>query len=268
MRSSNCYTLRNEKRKHRRTECFCFFYISFGILLTFNQEKIIYQPFPQDFHSCDRFAEAEKVTFNGTRMYVHDTHKHIAVLYHGNAGSACDRDLYANVFTQAGLGYVIVEYAGYSNDSRTPSHDRSKEDVRNVIGYLREENISNISIVGESIGAGAASYHTSLQAPKKLILVSPFTDLHDIARNRFWFYPTSLLVDNAFDNQTALQSYEGNVLIVHGDNDTLIPHKLGQVLFDGISTEKAFVLIDGAGHNDLFRHQQTYTAIREFLTQE
>ena len=257
-----------KKRNVVALSIFAIFYISFGTLLTLNQEKVVYQPFPQDFNSCERFTNAEKVTFNGTRMYVHNTDKPVAVLYHGNAGSACDRDLYANLFTQAGYSYVIVEYAGYSNDSRTPTHNLVKEDVRNVVEYLDSKNISNISIVGESIGTGAASYHASLQAPEKLILVSPFTDLYDIARNRFWFYPTSLLVDNAFDNQAALQNYESKLLIIHGSKDSIIPFKLGKELFDGLSAEKEFVTIEGAGHNDLFSYQQTHVVIQEFLTQE
>lgn len=247
---------------------FAIFYISFGFLLYLNQERIVYQPFPQDFGSCERFAEADKVTLNGTRMYVHGTNKPTVVLYHGNAGSACDRDLYAHLFTQAGYGYVIVEYAGYSNDSRTPTHNLIKEDVRNVIKHLNSEDISNISIVGESIGTGAASYHTSLQVPEKLILISPFTDLHDIARNRFWFYPTSLLVDNAFDNQAALQNYKGEVLIIHGNNDSIIPFKLGKELYNELLAEKEFITINEAGHNNLFSYQQTHAAIQEFLAQE
>lgn len=257
-----------KKRNLIALSIFAIFYISFGILLTLNQEKVVYQPFSQDFDSCNRLTEAERIIFNGTRMYVYETDRPTVVLYHGNAGSACDRDLYANLFTQAGYGYVIVEYAGYSNDNRTPSHSLIKEDVQNVIKYLTSENISDITVIGESIGTGVASYHTSLQAPEKLILVSPFTDLHDIARNRFWFYPTFLLVNNAFDNQTALQNYKNEVLFIHGDKDSLIPHKLGQNLFDGLTTEKDFVIVEGAGHNDLFSYQQTHAAIQEFLRQE
>ena len=257
-----------QKRNIIALSIFAIFYISFGILLTVNQERVVYQPFVQDFDSCERFAIAQKVTLNGTRMYVRDTEKPVAVLYHGNAGSACDRDLYANLFTQAGYGYIIVEYTGYSNDSQTPTHDAVKDDVKNVIEYLEGENIENVSVAGESIGSGVASYHTSLQPPERLVLISPFTDLHDVARNRFWFYPTSLLVDNAFDNQTALQNYAGEILIVHGDNDSVIPYELGKELFDSLETEKELVTVKGAGHNDLFHYQQTHVAIQEFLVQE
>jgi hypothetical protein len=119
---------------------FILFYISFGVFLTLNQEKIVYHPFAQDFESCSNFSSAEKITYQGTRMYVSTTTSPTIVLYHGNAGSACDRYFYAAEFTQAGYGYIIVEYAGFSNDIREPSHELIKKDVENVISYLQSEN--------------------------------------------------------------------------------------------------------------------------------
>jgi len=196
---------------------FVVFYISFGVLLTIHQQKIIYRPFPQDFASCPALTYTEQVTHKGTRMYVHKNNKPTVVLYHGNAGSACDRAFYADLISQTGHGFILIEYAGYSNDPNTPTHDRIKNDVKNVVDYLNEENITEVTILGESIGTGVASYHTSLQPPERLILISPFTDLHDIARERFWFYPTSLLVENAFDNEGNLENYTGKTLFIHGD---------------------------------------------------
>ncbi len=187
------------------------------------------------------------------------------VLYHGNAGSACDRKNYTDIFTAAGYGYIVVEYAGFSNDPRTPTHDSMKSDVRNVIDYIENNHLTDISVVGESIGTGLASYHTSLATPAKLLLVSPFSSLADVASHRFWFYPTSLLVDNAFDNVTLLANFSNPVTIIHGDNDGTIPYLLGQKLFTSLKTKKEFITIPGGGHNNLFDYSETYTAITNFL---
>ena len=240
-------------------------YLLFGAFLALYQESIVYYPNSQDFVNCIDFQSAEKINFKGTRMYVKDTNKPTIVLYHGNAGSACDRSFYADIFTHAGYGYIIVEYVGYSNDSRKPTHDLIKNDVQNVVAYIHENHISNVTVVGESIGTGIASYHVSLQSPNKLLLISPFTNLADVAKNRFWFYPTSILVDNAFDNVDNLNHYRNPVTIIHGDNDTIIPHELGQELFESLVTQKEFVTIQGAGHNDLFAYPETYTAITNLL---
>lgn len=253
------------KRSKIALSILAIFYVSFGAFLSLYQENIVYYPNTQDFKNCSDFQNAGKIDFKGTRMYVKDTDKPTIVLYHGNAGSACDRSFYADIFTQAGYGYIIVEYAGYSNDSRKPTHDLIKNDVQNVVAYIKENHISNITVVGESIGTGIASYHVSLQSPDKLLLISPFTNLADVAKNRFWFYPTSILVDNAFDNVANLSKYQNPVTIIHGDNDTIISHKLGQELFESLKTQKEFITIQGAGHNDLFSFTETYIAVSDFL---
>jgi len=247
---------------------FIIFYVSFGAYLTLNQEKIIYQPFAQDFDSCQAFSGAQKVDEAGTRMYVSGTSKPVVVLYHGNAGSACDRWFYANLFQQAGYDFVIVEYAGYSNDDREPSHTLIRQDVKNVITWLERSSITDVTIVGESIGTGVASYHTYLKPPRQLLLITPFTDLATIARQRFWFYPTSLLVENAYDNVTALATYQGKTHIIHGENDTLIPYALGRELYETLPGEKTFVTIPDAGHNNLFASPDTIPAIQTFLKPE
>lgn len=245
---------------------FVMFYVALGVYLTLNQEKVAYHPFSQDFESCASFVGVEKVAYQGTRMYVKNLGgKPTVVLYHGNAGSACDRYFYADMFSKIGYGYIIVEYAGYSNDERKPSHELVKQDVEHVVSYLEESEPSSVFVVGESIGTGAAAYHTSLSSPEKLLLISPFTDLKDIARNNFWFYPTSIMVHNAFDNVTALKSYTGNTMVIHGTADNIIPHKLGEKLFLSLSGDTEMISIEGAGHNDLFAYEETYTKINEFL---
>lgn len=257
-----------KKRNVIALSIFVVFYISYGIVVALFQERIIYYPTEQSFEACLGFREAEKITYKGTKMYVEHTERPLVVLYHGNAGSACDRAFYKNLFTQAGYGYVIVEYAGYSSDTRKPSHDLVKKDVEHVISYLKENSFNEIVVVGESIGTGAAAYHARLAPPRKLILIAPFTDLAALARKHFWFYPTNWLVDNAFDNVAALSNYNGQVAILHGTVDDIIPYKLGKQLFESIQTDKNLITIEGAGHNDLFLYEETHTSIKKMLDGE
>jgi len=247
---------------------FLAFYILFGIFLAVNQEAVIYRPAPQDFATCPHFAGAQKVTHEGTRMYVHATSGPVAVLYHGNAGSACDRWLYADLFSRAGWGYIVVEYAGYSNDERDPAHARIMQDAKNVVSYLEEYDISEVVVVGESIGAGVAAYHASHAPPEKLLLLAPFTDLASVASRHYWFYPTSLLVHSAFDVPELLKEYTGAVTIIHGTDDRIIPYDLGVSLYEELSAEAILVPVEGAGHNDLFRFEGTYDALSTFLRRE
>jgi pimeloyl-ACP methyl ester carboxylesterase len=245
---------------------FVVFYVGFGVLLTVFQERLVYQPFAQDFDACPLLTDAEKITYNGTRMYVQEGEKGVVVLYHGNAGSACDRAFYADIIEAEGYGYVLVEYAGYSNDPRQTTHELVKQDVQHVVAYLGTLDAARIVVVGESIGSGPASYHTSLLAPDALVLITPFTTLPDIAKNRFWFYPTRLLADNPFDNGALLQEYKGPVTIIHGENDSIVPQKLGRTLYENLSTtQKEFVSVPNEGHNSMYDSSLLWSAFRDVL---
>lgn len=243
-----------------------FVYFLLGALLFFFQDNIIYRPSAQDFERCPALADAEHIEHQGTRMYFKENGPRIAVIYHGNAGSACDREYLASLVESSGYSYIVVEYTGYSNDGLTPTHEGIKENVRSIVQFIAQKQFQEVVVLGESIGTGAASYHASIDAPSKLVLVTPFADLYDVAKSRFWFYPTSFLVDNAFDNQALLENYVNEVLIIHGDADKIIPLQSAQRLFDTLSTpQKKFVLVDGAGHNSIFEFEETYAGIFEML---
>ena len=242
------------------------FYVVFGLLVTIFQERIIYQPNSQNFQSCVDLSSAEKIDHAGTRMYLKNVGPKIIVFYHGNAGSACDRAFIAEIFERHGYSYLIPEYTGYSNDSRIPSHDLLKRDVNNVINFLQERDYLEVVLAGESIGTGFTAYHASLVTPKKLLLITPFSSLLDVAKYRLWFYPVSLMLKNAFINTDLLKDFNGPVLIIHGDKDKIIPLKFGQKLFNSLQSQhKTMLVIESAGHNDLFESPETYEAISSFI---
>lgn len=242
-------------------------YVLFGAVATLQQERLIYRPSADIFEECEAFPLGEKRALGNTRAYIGGEVSQVMVIYHGNVGSACDRDYLVQLAEVNGYAYVLVEYTGYAGDTRAPSHEAVKENVRDVVEYLRDKSYEEVVVLGESISTGAASYHASLLPPDKLILISPFRNLLDIAKNRFWFYPTSLLVNNAFDNEQALAKYRGDVLIFHGDRDWIIPIRSAELLFEAPRTDsKEMVIVYGAGHNSMFEFVDIYMKIYEFLS--
>lgn len=263
---TNGLLARLHPRSVRALVVFAMFYVGFGVMLTVWQERVIYLPSDQVFGDCPALAGAERVTYGTARMYVATGTRGMVVLYHGNAGAACDRAFYAERITAAGYGYVLVEYPGYGSDQVAPSHDRTKAAVGDVVAYLETIAPPAVLLIGESLGGGVAGYHTELVPPDAVLLITPFASLADIARRTYWFYPTSWLVDNAFDNVTAFASYPGPLTIIHGTDDTMIPPASSQLIADARATSTTeYVLIPDAGHNDLFRYEETYRTLNSFL---
>ncbi len=243
-------------------------YASFGALLYFNQDSFIYIPSPQDFYACPALEGAE-LEWRGTRIYYVniENEKGVVVFYHGNAGSACDRAFLAGIFAEAGFSTVLVEYAGYSNDPAPPSTERIFRDVENADDFIRTIRSPFLAVGGESVGGGPAALHASRNAStSKLLLIAPFTSLADMAQKAYPLYPARLLLKGDFDNAARLREYRGELRVIHGTEDEVIPFELGRRLYDGAaSPAKAFIEVPGARHNDMYARPETIDAIREFL---
>jgi len=258
-------------QRHYRTiralSIFSVFYIGVGVYMTTQQERFIYHP-PKMMADCEAVLQVERTIINGTRLYVYEHSERMVVLYHGNAGTVCDRAHYAEIFREAGWGYVLVGYSGFGDGTGYSNHEMIRADVHNVIQFLDEKNPDQVYVVGESIGAGVASYHVSVRSPNALFLITPFDTLRNVAQHHYWYFPVNIFLREAYDNVQRLHSYGGPVKILHGTHDEIVPMSLAQSLYNSLSTSnKQFVVIEEANHNNIWWYEQSVDALREFLSQ-
>jgi fermentation-respiration switch protein FrsA (DUF1100 family) len=69
-----------------------------------------------------------------------------------------------------------------------------------------------------------------------------------------------------FDSASKIGRVKAPVLFLHGDRDTIVPHRLGEELFRRANEPKRFVTVPGADHNDLAETAGPLyvTSLREF----
>ncbi len=243
----------------------CLLYLVVGVYLFIFQKKYIYFPLPQDFYDCPNFANSQKLNLNSTRVYYKKNSDKLVVFYHGNAGSACDRVFMKNKFESLNYSYIFVEYTGYANDSPKPSKKILMQDVRNVNDFIKNLGYQKLVLAGESLGASLALYHSSLIDEDKVLLISPFYKLSDVAKVHYSWYPVSWMLLDNYDNSEWVDNVN-NLLIVHGENDEIIPIEHSRKLFDKANAvQKNFVALKNTGHNDMFLDQESFNPIADFL---
>jgi len=240
-------------------------YILFGLYLFFNQRKLIYYPANQNFYACPAFNDSQKIDYKGTRFYYKKNSEKLVVFYHGNAGSACDRGYIKSIFNEVGYSYIIVEYAGYSNDTRKPSEALILNDVRNINDFIAETSYSSLILLGESIGSSVAAYHASITEADKVLMLSPFNNLEEFVKSYYPLYPVRLMLKEKYTNEKWLKQHKGEVMIIHGTDDSIIPIWQSKKLYESISTTKEYIEIEDAGHNNLFLYENTEAGIKKFL---
>jgi fermentation-respiration switch protein FrsA (DUF1100 family) len=83
------------------------------------------------------------------------------------------------------------------------------------------------------------------------VLEAPFTSAADVGAQHYWFVPVRLFMKDQFRSDLRASKVTAPILVVHGENDTIVPMTFGKRLYGLIQAPKRFVRIAGAGHNDL-----------------
>ena len=98
------------------------------------------------------------------------------------------------------------------------------------------------------------------------MLEAPFTSAADVGAHHYWFVPVRLFMKDQFRSDLSVGKVRAPVLVVHGEDDAIVPVTLGERLYGLIWAPKRFVRIAGAGHNDL--RARSVAAAKQFIAEQ
>jgi fermentation-respiration switch protein FrsA (DUF1100 family) len=193
----------------------------------------------------------------------------IVIFYHGNAGNIADRAVKARYFIEKGFGVYFCEYRGYGGNAGAPSEEGFYSDARSALRWLEAAGYTPAQFVlyGESIGTGVAVQMALETQPRALILEAPFSSAVAVAEKRYFFLPVALMMKDKYDSISKISRVKSSLLIIHGDEDGVIPLPLAQDLFRAANHPKEFITINGGHHNDLYDHHAGHV-ITEWLEKQ
>jgi uncharacterized protein len=125
--------------------------------------------------------------------------------------------------------------------------------------------VERIVVWGESLGSGVAVALAAEHRVGHVVLESPFTSAADVGAPRYWFAPVRLLMKDQYRSDLRIGKVTAPVLVLHGDQDDVVPFVLGERLYEMITAPKQLVRFPGLGHNDL--GTRAVTAAKEFLAE-
>jgi alpha-beta hydrolase superfamily lysophospholipase len=183
------------------------------------------------------------------------------VHFHGNGEDLSDQVWLARELGRRGLGVFAVEYPGYglAKDEAGPSEARIYEDSERAIARLRALGVPRDRTVlcGQSLGTGVAAEMARRGHGVRLLLITPYTSISDLAARALPFLPARWLVQDRFDTEAKAPELRLPVLVVHGDEDEVIPVEMGRRLSE-VLPDARLLRIPGGRHNDLFAlHRDT-----------
>jgi len=175
------------------------------------------------------------------------------ILFHGNGGHLGYRLPLVTPLLEHGYGVALAPYPGYGGNPGRPTEGGFYAAGRATLDALKARGIAQSRMVlwGESLGGGVATQLATERRVAAVILQAPFTSVADRAQEIYPFVPARLLTRDRFDNLSRVARLGAPLLIVHGNEDSIVPRSHGQRLLDAASEPKRGVFIPGADHNDL-----------------
>lgn len=178
----------------------------------------------------------------------------VLLFFHGNAGNISQRLESLKLFNQLGLDTLIFDYRGYGKSEGKITERGSYLDAEAAWRYLTETRripAGNIVLFGRSLGAALAIYLAGGRQAKAVIAESGFISIPELAAQIYPFLPARWISRFQYDSLNRIEKSTCPVLVIHSENDEIIPISHGRALFNAAPQPKQFLQIRG-GHNDGF----------------
>jgi len=191
----------------------------------------------------------------------------VFVYFHGNGGSLRWREERFRDLIDDGSGLVALSYRGYGGSSGRPTEKGLIEDAKATYAFaVARYPAGRLVLWGESLGSALAIALAADNRVGCLVLEAPFTSAVDVGAQHYWFVPVRLLMRDQFRSDLCIGKVRAPVLVVHGENDTIVPIGLGERLYGLVRMPKRFVRVAGGGHNDL--GVRAVAAAKRFIAEE
>ncbi|XP_020778230.1 lysophosphatidylserine lipase ABHD12 isoform X2 [Boleophthalmus pectinirostris] len=178
--------------------------------------------------------------------------KSVILYLHGNAGTrgGDHRVQLYKVLSSLGFHVIAFDYRGWGDSDGSPSELGMTSDALFVYDWIKVQlNKTPLYIWGHSLGTGVATNLVRRlcdrgSPPDALILESPFTNIREEAKShpfsmvyRFlpgfdWFFLDSISANNIhFASDDNVNHISCPVLILHAEDDPVVPFHLGKKLY-------------------------------------
>ena len=229
--------------------------------LYFAQEKILFpgSKLPPDykFSFNQPFREVNVAVPGASLNALHITQpspRGLLFFIHGNGGDLSTWTTGVDFYRKVNYDLFIFDSRGYGKSTgKIESEAQLHADVRaawdTVAQQYRDRNIP-IVIYGRSRGTGLAVQLARDVHPDLVVLVSSYASLIAASQRAFPIVPR-WVVKYPLRTDTLISDIKSPIMLIHGKQDELIPYSDSEQLRPLVRSPLEYLLVEGAGHNDI-----------------
>jgi fermentation-respiration switch protein FrsA (DUF1100 family) len=227
------------------------------------------------------FRNSDGLMLHGWLLAAQGRAKGTVLFLHGNAQNISTHIASVHWLPAQHYNVFLPDYRGYGLSEGEASLAGVQDDINSAMAYLLQRadlDSERIVILGQSLGGALAIYNVAhspyRQKIKALITESVFSDYEGIVREKlssFWLtwplqWPLALTIDNDYSPLTVVGKVSPiPLLIIHGDNDNIVPLSHGQTLFAAAAQPREMWVVPNGGHIEAFRHKEYQARLLEYL---
>ena len=227
-------------------------YIAACAALYFFQRSLIYYPQPSANDAASRMnlrsGEVDLV------ISIRERAGPAAVIYFGGNAEDVSGSLpeLSQAFPDRAL--YLMNYRGYGGSAGSPSEAALHNDALALYDLARA-NHHDIVVVGRSLGTGIAIRLATQREVSRLVLVTPYDSLQELAASQFPAFPVRWLLGDKYESHRHAPNIVAPTTIVLAEHDEVIPRASTERLFTRFAPGMAkLTVVPGTGHNTVSNH--------------
>lgn len=238
-------------------------YIGIGVLLFIKQRDFLYFPV-----GSVKPVSGEEIFINGNesiKVTVLNKGNRNAIIYFGGNAEVVDGNaqFFPTQFPEHTV--FLVKYRGYGGSTGTPTEEGIYSDALYIFDKIKPR-FGTISLIGRSLGSGVATLVASKRDIHKLVLITPFDSIQNIAQEKFPIYPMSLLLKDKYNSVDRVSSIKAKTFVIVAENDEIIGMKHTEKLVKKFpSSQITLAVIKGKGHNTISNNEEYYNLLKGFI---
>ena len=245
-----------------------------GSALHFFQEKLLFLPttldqsysYQFDYNGEELCVKPEQNTTINALHFKAKNRKGVILYFHGNAGDLSRWGTVTEYFVEKNYDVLVMDYRTYGKSIGVLSEEAFYNDAQYCYDYLlKQYSEAEITLYGRSLGTGIASYLSSKNNPKQLILETPYYSILDVAEHRFPMFTVKKYLKYRFPTFKYLTKAKCPITIIHGTEDSVVPYSSSKKLLELDLMNLDLVTVDGGNHNDLIEFEDYHETIKRIL---
>ena len=225
-------------------------YLLLALAMFIFQRSLLYfpVPFPAGVERQEVVVENGDIRLHG---WLINPGRARALIYFGGNAEAVHWNITDFEILFRDYSVYLLHYRGYGRSEGKPGEAALLSDALAIYDQLSKQ-YQYVSAMGRSLGSGIAVYLAAQRQVDRLVLVTPYDSIAEVAQHHYPFLPARWVVRDRFESFRHAPKITVPVLLISAEKDEVVPVKSALKLLEHLDAAPVtYRMIEGARHNDI-----------------